>query len=81
MNPSESPVRATIECDPGWTVREFKSSDDRIEIQSTNAIDGTAYGVELRFREKVQGMFTVDANLEKEGRNAMVSLKILFAGN
>lgn len=81
MNPSESPVRATIECDTGWTVREFKSSDDRIEIQSTNAIDDTTFEVELRVREKIQGMFTVDANLEKEGRNAVASLKILFSGN
>jgi hypothetical protein len=35
----------------------------------------------LRFREKIQGMFTVDANLEREGRNAVSSLKIIFAGN
>jgi hypothetical protein len=81
VNRLESPFRATIVCDAGWTVREFKSSDDRIEIQSTNAIDDNTYEVELRVRDKIQGMFTVDANLEKEGRNAVSSLKILFAGN
>jgi hypothetical protein len=81
VNPSESPVRATIACDAGWTVREFKSSDDRIEIQSTQGVDDATYELELRFREKIQGMFTVDANLEKEGRSVVSSLKIIFAGN